>query len=256
MKKTYCLLAATAVAIGAQASDFFNTGRPESLFDLGVQIGVNTSNRTVNKEIFNLWNNNAWGTGFELGVTADINIRDYISLQPGFFFESRSGSYAYAFDYINEALEQKELSQFGKVRSYNFTIPLMASLHFNVTDDLRWNVEVGPYFQIVLKNAKGSGFMYDSEMNITTTDPTVTPVRAEGDNTVAGEGNGNAATSTKFVSAHADNFDFGFKFGTSLTLKRHYSIGVHYMAGCLDVWKESALGGRNKAWVFTVGYTF
>lgn len=248
MRKILCLLAATAITAGAQASDFFDTGRPASLFDLGVQIGVNTSNRTVNKEIFNLWNNNSWGTGFDLGVTADINFRDYISLQPGFFFESRSGSYAYAFNYINEALEPSELSQFGKVRSYNFTIPIMASVHFNVTDDLRWNVEIGPYFQIVLKNAKGSGFMYDSDMNFTTTDPEVKPVRAEDNNS--------AANPTKFMSSHADNFDFGFKFGTSLTLKRHYSIGVHYMAGCLDVWKEDALGGRNKAWVFTIGYTF
>ena len=46
------------------------------------------------------------------------------------------------------------------------------------------------------------------------------------------------------------------KFGSSLTILNHYTVGFDYLAGWLDAWKGDTLGGRNKGWVFYIGYDF
>lgn len=214
--------------LNAGAVDFFSTEKSENLFDLGVRVGVNTSNHTLNGTIANIWNRNAWGTGFDAGIVADINFRDYLSVQPGFFFESRSGSFAYQATNLLSPNDDGVNTYLGKGRSYNFTIPVVASVHFNVLDELRWNVDFGPYIQIKLKSTFDNKFDY--------------PV----------------ATLTNGLEYRDDprtaKCDFGLKMGTSLTLYKHYYVGVHYLAGMLNAWNPGALGGRNKAWVFSIGY--
>lgn len=230
MKKTVILLVSAVAVLPVNAKDFFDTSHPEKQFTIGARVGVNTTNRNVNDGIFDEWNCNSWGTGFDAGAVVDINLRDYISIQPGFYFESRSGKYAYANSFTGVSGAEDVLSQFGSLRSYNFTIPVMASIHFNITDDVRWNVEAGPYAQIVLKNTVNGKFRYPSAVE--------------------------ASGSTGFGEAKASNFDFGCKFGSSLTIKRHYAVGFAYEAGWLNVWKETALSGRNKGWLFYIGYDF
>ena len=95
MKKLLLSLAVCGATLSASAQDFFSTDDPETLFNLGVRVGINTSNRTLSNSIGNIWNINSWGTGFDAGVVADINFKNYISVQPGFFYESRSGSFVY-----------------------------------------------------------------------------------------------------------------------------------------------------------------
>ena len=226
-------MAAAAVALGsltAHGADFFDTSRPESLLDLGVRLGVNTSTRNLNNDVFNVWNNNAWGTGVDAGLVADINFRDFFSIQPGIFFESRSGKYSYVnVDSYNEEGAPEMMMQFGRDRSYNLTVPIMARFHFNVTEGLRWSVEMGPYLELGLKNWVNGGFVYPVYMN-----PQGTPVGYE--------------------PIKARKSDFGLKFGTTFEVLGHYVVGVHYNAGWLHPWSEKALGGRNKTWVFSIGY--
>ncbi len=222
------------LALNASAKDFFSTAEPQSVFDITAHFGVNTSNRTIGKKVFDNWNNNSWGTGIDLGATVDINFREWISIQPGFFFESRSGNYAYSSLIVTPQDEISSVTQFGHGRSYNFTIPILASVHFFVADDIRWNVELGPYLQFGLHNSFSEKAFYNAG-NM--------PV---GPDTNPGQ----------WEAAKTKAFDFGFKFGTGLTILQHYDLGVHYLAGALDVWKPSKLGGRNKAWVFSVGYKF
>ena len=80
----------------AKANDFLSSEVPDELFNIGVRIGLNTSNRTFNKDFFRSWNTNSWGTGIDAGVVVNLNMRDFFALQPGFFFESRSGNYSYS----------------------------------------------------------------------------------------------------------------------------------------------------------------
>ena len=58
----------------------------------------------------------------------------------------------------------------------------------------------------------------------------------------------------QYVAEHR-GFDVGLKMGTGLKLFDHYYVGVHYLAGLTHAWKLPS-GGKNKSWMFTVGYDF
>lgn len=233
MKSPRLYLAALAAALtisGAQASDFFSTAPAESMLKIGVKVGVNTSNVTMADNVFPVYNVNSWGTGFDAGVTVDLGIRDYISIQPGFFYQCRSGNFFYGSD-VSGLPDLSGVSdiQAGHLRSYRFNIPIVASLHFNVTPALRWNVDFGPYLGCNLHSNEGKSIRYgyiDRDGSY-----------VESDMRMAG-------------------LEFGLKMGTSLRILGHYNVGVHYMAGMTNAWKDSWAGGRNKCWTFSIGYDF
>ena len=57
-------------------------------------MGVNTSNRTLKSSAFpDCYHHESWGTGFDVGFVAGLNIRDYLAIQPGVFFETRGGNF-------------------------------------------------------------------------------------------------------------------------------------------------------------------
>ena len=147
MKHIVTLFAAAALTTASSnAADFFSTETPEQLFNLGIRLGVNTSNRTVGSENMPGYNVQGWGTGFDLGVVADINIRDYLSIQPGAFFESRSNTYTFInMVPVYGASTDELMTQAGTFNSYALTIPVLGSVRFNITDDIRWNIDFGPY---------------------------------------------------------------------------------------------------------------
>lgn len=230
--KKLLLTASLAICsiIPLSARDFFSTEDSETIFDLGARIGINTSNRTISSSAATLWNQNSWGTGFDIGVVADINFKNYISIQPGFFYESRSGAFAYQNSVFNETGDHFVKTQLGKGREYLFTIPIVASIHFNILDDLRWNVDFGPYFQLKLKSTFDGEFEY----------PEATA----------------AGGIEYYHDVKTSKCDVGLKMGTGLDIYQHYYVGVHYLAGLLNPWNPGRLGGHNKEWMFTVGYTF
>lgn len=231
-------LCALTVA-GASASDFFSTERCDRFISFGARVGVNTSNRTMSGKPFpGFYHHESWGTGFDLGVVANINFRDFISLQPGVFFESRSGRYSLMGPLDNiGGLPATEAAQAGKRNSYNLVVPVMVVVGFNVTDDIRWSLEAGPYVSFLLDSKmKCSYYMDTDEIN----------------------------DRGMIFSRKPAKVDFGCKLGTGLRLFRHYYIGAHYMAGCVDAWRNGSLpgekkqnyGGVTKAWTFTFGYDF
>lgn len=210
-------------------ASLIDTEMPSSLFNLGLRAGINTSVHTFDSKFFNTWNINSWGTGFDAGVVFDINLRRYLAIQPGFFFESRSGHYSYVHTFIDENQDITPFSQLGHYCSYYFNIPVMVSLRFSLADNVKWLVEAGPYLQLKLHSSDSenidvfSGDTYDSPL----------PEQAK-----------------------ANSSDFGLKLGSGILVNDHYSFSIHYLAGMRDVWKKPFNGGRNKAWTFTVGYNF
>lgn len=231
MKKLILSLSlAVATLMPASATEFFSTADTETIFDLGVRVGVNTSNRTISESVASIWNHNSWGIGFDAGVVCDINFKDFISIQPGFFYETRSGAFAYQSTDYTLTGDSYVKSQVGKGIEYLFTIPVVASFHFNIEDNLRWNVDFGPYVQFKLKSKFDHKFSY----------PEASPYGGL-------EYYNNVKTS---------KCDVGLKMGTGIDLYQHYYVGVHYLAGLLNPWNPSRLGGHNKEWMFTIGYTF
>lgn len=227
------LILAVAMTLGSNVAnaqkEFFSTERPENLFTFGARIGVNATNITAADKVFNVWNKNSFGTGFDAGIVLSLNIRDYLAIQPGFFFQSRSSNYSYATTFTGTDFEPGEYSQMGHLRNYYFHVPVVASVRLNVSDDIRWNIDLGPDFQFKLKSD-------DDKVKILRQSSELAEPQTE--------------------SAKIGFFDFGLRLGTGLTLKEHYHIGVSYTAGLLKAWKTADMGGHNKAWSFVVGYDF
>lgn len=227
MKRIALAILSLCTLFSASAQEFFDTGEPEEVFELGARLGINTSNSVTKKDFAPVYNHCSWGTGFDAGIVANLNIRNYISVQPGFFFESRSGSYTFI-DYeapLNPGAGQTLQVAAGNYLRYTFTVPIMLSFHFNVANDVRWNVEAGPYFAFNLKTNVSDKNEFKSDAG-------------------------------RDITIKHKAMDFGFKMGTGLTLFDRYEVYAHYMAGCNNAWKKDIMGGRNKAWVFTLGYLF
>lgn len=229
-RNIFAAMALTLVPFASAASDFISSDTPEHLFNLGVRMGVNSSNRTFSKNFFDRWNVNSWGSGVDLGVVLNLNMREFFSIQPGFFFESRTGYYTYCQEYISTNSQTEKFLELGHQRTYNFVVPVMLSFRFNMASNLKWIVEAGPYAQFKL-HASDSDDIEVIEQN------SVTHEISKG-------------------VAKSNFTDLGVKLGTGIMLNNRYSFSIHYMAGCSNVWKAPYAGGKNKAWTFTLGYDF
>lgn len=245
MKRIATAFILACMASSVNAEDFFSTKESDTFLDFGVRVGVNTSNRTIGKEAYTGYNHEGWGTGFDLGVVADINIRNYLSIQPGIFFESRSNSYTLITNIPINDNSWTMLTQAGNFNSYHFTIPIMGCMHFNITDDLRWDVEAGPYISLRL------GSKLKNKVCNYNPDPSI------------GNGTAEDRFADNVFRQKSKGCDFGIKMGTGLTLFKHYSFAVHYLAGCTHAWKDLkyenlrySYGGLSKEWTFTLGYNF
>lgn len=236
------IAAGAALAAGTlamQGADFFSTERCANLFDFGVRLGINTTNRTISDDAFpDAYHHENWGLGMNVGVVASLNIRDYLAIQPGFFYEYRSGTFDIMGTRAGSGYEDTglQIAQAGKRTSHNFTIPVMAVFRFNLTDNIRWNVEAGPYVSFVFSDNMENKYVMSSAP---------------------------ASDYSPLFYSQPAPVDFGIKMGTGLQLFSHYWIGFHYMAGCLDAWERQDLGGFDKTfggvtkgWTFSIGYDF
>lgn len=232
MKKFWALIAIAVIFSGlkvsAQSQPFFDTSDAANFFNLSARIGFNTSNRTVPPSNVSYYNHESWGTGFNAGVLANLNFKEYLTLQPGLFFESRSGNYATASDYEDLFNPLDVRYVLGHWRAYYFTIPVMGVVKFNLADNVKVSGEFGPYLQFQLKES-GKGLEYFEFIPL------------EGHYT--------------HYMADWKKFDVGFKMGVGLQLYQHYYVGVHYLAGMCHAWSRPS-GGHNKSWMFTIGYNF
>lgn len=225
MKRFLLSVIAGASLLSASAADFFSTDPADKLITYGSRIGLNTSNRSISKDDFQP-NQMSWGLGFDLGAVVNFNFLNSVSLQPGLFFETRSGSYSLKSKPFDDPTH---LIVDGKGTTYNFTIPVMVVIHFNIVDALRWNVEAGPYVQFNL------GSTFNNKFSWLTADD---------------------QGALYYQKVKTASCDVGLKIGTSFDIFQHYYIGIHYLGGGLHAWNPGQLGGHNKAWNFTIGYNF
>ena len=231
------ILTALAICHSAFPADFFSTAQSEELFTFGVRAGLNTSNRTVKKESAGIYNFQSWGTGFTAGVIADLNFRDYLSIEPGVFFESRSGHSMFTSESVTSTGDTYYVTQAAHRHTYNLTIPVLASVRFNISNDLRWHLDFGPYLAFVLKSRLKNQELISTRPDIDNEPP---------------------------FTAKTAPVDFGFKMGSAFEFRRHLYVGIHYEAGAIKAYQnmdlggglEKTFGGRTKAWNFTVGLNF
>lgn len=250
MKKTIlsivAMLALATPFTNAQEQEFFDAGLPETLFTFGIRTGVNTSNLSDNRSssISDLrLARNQWKAGFTIGAVADINIRNFLVLQPGFFIQTRNHDYSYMM--VGGKAEYMSSIEGNRSSSY-IQIPILASLRKDFTEDLQVQVDFGPYFMW--------GIGGEDEQKCFDADFVTAEPGKEIDSYYREEDYFGDKGAVK-------DYDWGFKMGAGVVIMKHYYVGVHYEAGCRNVLKtpensEHDYSGRNKAWNFTIGYNF
>lgn len=221
---------ATAALLGcgaASASDFFDTGEYYGSFlTFGVRTALNISNMADGSD-HKLFSLDSWGTGFTGGVVADLHMRDWLVIQPGFFFESRSNNYSYSYNPKYYANPDATLVEQGHTRRTLFKLPVLFSARMHPADCVTWSVDIGPVFNFGIDGHRWY------------TDPTKTP-------------------ETEHKTKYYDEFNrfmLGLKMGTGVQFFDHYYVGLHYEAGLRSARKYSG-GGHDKAWTFSIGYDF
>lgn len=224
--KTLATAAALMLSLQAGASDFIDTGQYEGpLLSVGVRVGINTSNMS-DTEAGKSFSLDAWGTGFDAGVVADLHLRDFFSLQPGLFFESRSGSFSYFPEPLMPAPNPTE--QYGHSRHTLLKVPVTFQLRMHPAEQLVWSADLGPVFNFGLGGHRW--YKLPSEQ----------------------------APSPEYRTNYYDEFNrfmMGMKFGTGLQIASHYYVGVHYECSLRSA-RKASMGGHDKAWTFTLGYDF
>lgn len=216
------------------SAQLFQAEPADKLFDFGVRVGINTANLPgdIQRGTSDVrqFESSAWGMGFSAGAVVDLNMMDYISLQPGLFFETHSNKYS-ALD-IQPVGEHTVQPIFGSAHHCQLTIPVLASLHLHPAKGVLWNIDLGPYLGF------GFGGADKGYTVVLTADKALDVVHYD----------------VGYYRYHR-RVDFGLKMGTGFRLSDHYYAGVHYTAGCLNMWKEGR-GTRSRAWTFTLGYDF
>ncbi len=225
MKRLAKLLMAATIICTSQtvsATDFFSTENADELFRIGARAGMNMANVSAGGDNFS-WNHDSWGTGFDAGVIVDINFRDWLTIQPGLFYQSRSNNYTHIVGYGTD-----RNVTVGHTLHYALVIPVVASVRFNPANNIRWSIDMGPYISLGLGHQdKGQVIVPQPETSF---------------------------NKDYFDDRH--NSQWGIKMGTGLNILDHYYIGIHYMAGIGNVYKKPGVSGHAKAWTFTLGYDF
>ena len=222
--RTFAIALVALTATAAQADEWIDTGTADSFMNFGARIGFNTSNATTGLEgaAANL---DSWGTGFDLGVVANLNFMQCLSVQPGFFFESRSHNYSYV-TRPGTVLEANT-HEYGHTRNTQFKVPVMAVFTMDPVENVRWSIDFGPVFNFGIGGSDKGTYEVADQLR-------------------------------SYKDGYYDQrakFDLGLKMGTGLTVLEHYYLGLHYEAGTCHVWKGHK-GGHNKSWQFTLGYNF
>lgn len=223
MKKIILFLAfASAIFSPLSAADFFSTEPAKSTLAFSARLGVNTSNSTIHRPDI-IDDMESWGAGFTGGMAVDIMFRDWFAIQPAIFYESRSHRYTYI---LHQNINSTDGIAIGHTLDYTFNIPVLFSARFNISHNLRWSLDFGPYFTFGIgKHDKGEFMQGETFYRY----------------------NDGYYKSRRRTTA-------GLKMGTGIQFNSHYYFGVHYLAGTTNVYKD--YGGRAKAWTFTLGYDF
>ncbi len=241
MKKILLSLLAAMISFSAAAADFLDTGASGSPVSFGVRFGLTSASQKTS--LSGLSDNVSlnWGMGFTAGAVIDLNVRNYFSVQPGFFFENRSYDYTVV---LNDPSNQSLTNYLGHTRSYSFTIPVLASFKFNLSESVKWLAEIGPYFAFGLGGNDEYEFI---EMRVAKDDATPSVYnRQKADRDYYGNND----------RWQHRSFDWGAKIGTGIKVNDKYSFMIHYMGGLKNLSQNAGWTMKHRSWSFSLGYDF
>lgn len=171
--------------------------------------------------------------GFNVGVVMDWNISRHFAIQPGLYFTTRGGK----LDQDYEGYKYNE-----KWRASYLQLPVLASYRFNLSDNVKWHINAGPYIACGLGGKVKWEETYDGETE-------------KGDYKIF-----------KTIDEDSDEngggirrFDAGLSFGTGISINKVY-IGVSYDMGLANILNDKQWGkyykAKNRNFAITLGYNF
>ena len=197
----------------------------------GVRSGLNFASLSLSEDDDDLKSESRFSYSF--GLIADIPVTQNIYIQPGLFLTNKGHKYTY-----------KEEDYYGEYKGEitielpYIQIPILASYRHNISNDLKWNIDFGPY----LSYGIGSGKVkyketYDGETETESED-------------AFGDGDDNFGI---------NRFDAGLCFGTGVTFNKAY-IGIQYELGLSDITNKDAwdkdFSAKTRNFSINIGYNF
>ncbi|MDE6716167.1 MAG: PorT family protein [Muribaculaceae bacterium] len=242
------LFTASTYRCAAQSRELFDTEHAKKTLTIGVRASLTSSNVSPNyNEIFSdVWSTAGdWGYGFNAGVVANLNIRNYFAIQPGIFFsnkcyDTKISTVSLVTDYASNVERHS--------RFYYLQIPIMASFKMNLIKNVELLMEAGPYLGIGLGgNIKVSQISYSTVImgNNINIDQYKLPYFGKG----------------TMKNIQMKKGDWGVKMGVGFRFAHRYSIAAYYLAGCENIAHnnrgyESYAKARNKEWNVSLGFDF
>ncbi len=229
MKKLLIVIACVLAAVNGANAQGVN---------FGVRVGMNVAN--AGGDFKDDWDADFKSrVGFHVGVIADVELSEKFYLQPGLYFTTKGLKY-----------EDKE--GMGLESKYNLNyleLPILASYRFNLSDNMQWQINAGPYFAVgVGGKVKGTDFDFDEDAKFEFKYDAFGVADEDSDEEKGG----------------LKRFDAGLSFGTGITYNKIY-FGIKYDLGLANiadkkVWVNEDTGKsqkiRNRNFAISVGYTF
>ena len=207
------------VTANASQPEMIDRSRPERFLDIDVHVMVGGSYMTENyvscyPEISDL--NTSMRPAFGVGVGARFNIRSYLGLGTELNF-TRNG---FGMDMAVIGRGGQSVSNvFQRNTYYKVDIPLYVSFIFNLSKEVRWNVDAGMYYAYGL-GGKQKNTIYDTRTNeLGQLMMSVTPYEADF-----------YKDTRAFINSY-DRGDIGLHLATGLTFSRHLKVGVRAHIG-------------------------
>lgn len=210
MKKLFFILTCAALSLTASAqrassssTSFFSSERVDGGAQFGIQAGMNMagiSDCDLDSSI-----------AFNAGITLDLLVVRSFYVKSGLFFTMKGAKYD------EDGLEITASPMY-------IELPILASYRLNFSDNLQWELNVGPYV------AYGVGGKEKVEYR------------------------GEKEDYDFFGDEGAKRFDAGLQFGTGFTFGGHYTIGVAYEMGLTKLADEGK--SKNNNFMVNLGYKF
>lgn len=166
----------------------------------------------------------SYGTGFMLGLLAEIEVNKYIALQPEIAFSQKVSNFEYQSDLGSDRMDENGnnirdlVYQDSRVKISALEIPIMTKMKWNLSRVKQAYLELGPQIDFLLNNSKEYHFKYIAE----TTPPTV-----------LSEGH-----SQESLSERTHSVNIGLNIGLGINI--HFlSIFSRYQMGLTDISKDT-----------------
>lgn len=208
------------------------TASAQEQLPFGVRVGMNLNSFSVSGDDGD-YDQLESRVGFHVGVVMDWNVVGNFYVQPGLYFTTRGAKY-------EDLYEDESYSE--KWNMNYLQIPILASYRFLVSDKVKIDINVGPYFAVGLNGKIKYNDTYGYE-------------------TDKYEVNAFKKSSADEDGSDLKRFDAGLRFGGGLQFKKFY-VGLNYDFGFLDILGHGDYGWademkmKNNSFQISLGYNF